>query len=374
MNAVQAGRPGPAVRGTATVDARGLLVPLLVTLDPEVVLIGGGVDRVARAQLLASADVITELSNRKRDALVNLEQRSRKDIVVDIDLAAGPDTVRLVCFDTSGNKVDLEKLAKLKKPNFVKADEITLEDVKEFERTQPTLLSEPDDADEDEGKSKDKSDSSAADTQAEPAKDESDDSAEGGKKKRRRRRRRRRKSSGEGEAENTTPSDNQPEASADDAQASGYEGASVGPPTEGDEPGPSDATSSTETDGEQPVKKKRRRRRRGGRRHRKNKNNDGESSGQTDEAAGGESSEQSAPEPAVESAPPADPPAEAPEPAEPAAEDEPKTQPKKKTRRRRRKKSDDASAADAGAEPDADKSGSESKAEPESTPATESES
>ena len=43
MNAVQAGRPGTSVRGTATVDARGLAVPPLVTLNPGVVRMVGDV-------------------------------------------------------------------------------------------------------------------------------------------------------------------------------------------------------------------------------------------------------------------------------------------------------------------------------------------
>ena len=60
MNAVQAGRPGTSVRGTATVDARGLAVPPLVTLNPGVVRMVGDVSgpETATAVEMETADVM----------------------------------------------------------------------------------------------------------------------------------------------------------------------------------------------------------------------------------------------------------------------------------------------------------------------------
>lgn len=60
MNAVQAGRPGTSVRGTATVDARGLAVPPLVTLNPGVVRMVGDVSgpETATAVVMETAVVM----------------------------------------------------------------------------------------------------------------------------------------------------------------------------------------------------------------------------------------------------------------------------------------------------------------------------
>jgi ribonuclease E len=289
-------------------------------------------DRVARSQLLASADVVTELSNRKRDALVNLERRSGKAILVDIDLAAGPDTVRLICFDAAGNKIEPDKLAKPKKPNFGAEDEISLEDVKDFERTQPTLLNEPDDTDE----------------SGQPAA-AAEEGGEGGKKKRRRRRRRRRKPGGEEGGESEPQFQPSPEPA---VKGSGYEGASVAPPADDSDDGPGNEPAAGEADGDgeggDAPKKNRRRRRRGGRRHRKNKGESSDTADPSGEQIPGE----------IESEPPVEAAAE-------PADDQPPAPPKKK-RRRRRRKSDDAPAAES--------AGETGESQPEAPSATEGDS
>lgn len=310
-------------------------------------------DRVARSQLLASADVVTELSNRKRDALVNLERRSGKSITVDIDLASGPDTVRLICFDATGNKIELDKLAKPKKPSFGSDDEVSLEDVKEFERTQPTLLSEPDDNDEADDLDDVDDEPRAV---SKPATDQptagGEEFGEGGKKKRRRRRRRRRKSGDEAEGASEAQSSSEPVAAAPasaSARTSGYEGASAAASSGDPEAAPGDESDGGEGEAEgasgEGPKKKRRRRRRGGRRHRKNKADSSESAGPSDDQPADAESES----PINATAEP-----ETPEAPAPSAEDQPPAPPKKKRRRRRRK--------------------SESQSEPETPAAPESES
>jgi len=236
--------------------------------------------KVTRAKLLASPDVVTELSNRKRDALVALEQRSGKAIKVEIDPAAGPDTVQMLCFDANDEQVDVEKLPKPNKPSFGKKDEITPEDVKAYEQSQPGP-------------------SIAAD---EPSPDEEDSSDASGedqppKKKRRRRRRggRRRKSkggdgdsSGSGSGGGSGGDDNKPhkpepkDQSKDKQDKSKDDGGPSGKPVSGGYEGTSDSSkdaskqddADSADDSDQPPKKKRRRRR-GGRRHRRKSSDDG---------------------------------------------------------------------------------------------------
>ena len=70
MNAVQAGRPGTSVRGTATVDARGLAVPPLVTLNPGVVRMVGDVSgpETATAVVMETA-VVMGLGSSRADVM-----------------------------------------------------------------------------------------------------------------------------------------------------------------------------------------------------------------------------------------------------------------------------------------------------------------
>lgn len=310
-------------------------------------------DRVARAVLLAPADVVTELSNRKRDALVRLEQRSGKTVKVEIDPAAGPDAVQLVCYDNSGGQIDLDKLAKPRKPQFSKSDEILVEDVKQFEASQPAgaFDDDEDDADIDE------SSESPTDQPSEAAAESGEHAEEGGgkKKRRRRRRRRRRGGSGEGEAggehaeaEHHDASDevgaessdkSKDEASRPAAKSGGYtRDADVTVPDEEtgeSEAGPSDASAD---EGEAPQKK-RRRRRRGGRRHRKRKGEstvgDGESLEHANADTADESSDHADASDAAQEAE-ADAPASGGD--EPAGEGDADAAPKKKRRRRRRRR------------------------------------
>ncbi|MBI1368684.1 MAG: Rne/Rng family ribonuclease [Planctomycetes bacterium] len=237
-------------------------------------------DRVGRAELLAHPEVVTELSNRKRDALVRLEQASGKAIRVKIDPAAGPDAVRLVCYDASGNQIDLDKLPSPRMPRFTEADEISVEDVKRYAAENSggaPIEDDIDDMDLDDEGDEPMTRPAGKSEPIEPAAASSGEAAgiEGGGKKKRRRRRRRRGRGGDasegGAAEVTTESvvehddeadhADEPDGAAEmdageESHEEAGEGAAAGPvEVEYDENG-------------EPIKK-RRRRRRGGRRHRK---------------------------------------------------------------------------------------------------------
>ena len=213
-------------------------------------------DRVRSVTLTVHPDVIAEMLNRTRNALVDLENRTGKPIRVKADAAQKIDQILLECLDANKGVVDLEKLTSPNKPRFGKEDEISDEDLTEL-------------------------DDLIQDKQIETPQEILDESEP--KKKRRRRRRRRRKKSDASESDQETTSasegsDDKKEKE-EEKDSSGYVGAENPGPKSEDKPKaetsdrqaesqndkkdePKEATVESEESEEPPPKKKRRRRRR----------------------------------------------------------------------------------------------------------------
>jgi len=239
-------------------------------------------DKVKRAELSIHPDVGAMLLNRKRRALHKLEEQLGKAAEIKIDIEIGQDQILLKAFDDRDVMVDLEKLAKPKKPRFTDADVVDagvdFEDVPEDRESEED---EPEDKPRTEGKS--------------DGAEKSDDDTDGDDKPKKRRRRRRggrrnrkkddgddsggqaedQNKQGDQDARSTSPDDGDDGSSIKVYQPKGQGGATDEASDDAsDGASDDDGDDSDNGDGSgdgQP--KKRRRRRRGGRRHRRRKPN-----------------------------------------------------------------------------------------------------
>jgi ribonuclease E len=212
-------------------------------------------DKVARVELVATSEIINALLNRRREAISALEGSSGKKITFKVDETAQTGTVTLTAFNQNDNPVEPAKPAKGGQPRLGKEDEITLEDVREFENqigASPTI----------EHPFEDESTSVAAETEPPPVT----------KKRRRRRRRGGAKKSTEPSTETAAPSgggyETAPEVDGFAVDSLVETGPMEPVPVLGamaDAPGPGDEKTSSAQEG---SGRKKRRRRRGGRRHR----------------------------------------------------------------------------------------------------------
>jgi ribonuclease E len=90
-------------------------------------------DKVQRIEVAGAAEALTTLFNRKREAILRLGQTTGKAIEFRADITAGPDALKLTCFDTQNAEVDATRLPKPKTPTFTDADEITTPELEELE-------------------------------------------------------------------------------------------------------------------------------------------------------------------------------------------------------------------------------------------------
>ncbi len=165
-------------------------------------------DKVRRIEMTVAADVASVLFNRKREALIKLEQEAGKPIKVIVDPNVSSGSTHLVVYDQREGEIDLSKLSQPSTPKFTEADEVS-----DAGRPIKDEEEEPIVEAEDEG-------DSASDEQREQ--EQSDDPS--GKKKGRSRRRRRRKSRDEASGDGQEVKDEQPDEKKQEAQGKGDDG------------------------------------------------------------------------------------------------------------------------------------------------------
>jgi len=268
--------------------------------------------RVQRVDLLISGDAAFQLLNRRRNQLVQLEQRFNKAVTVRVHSHAARDAVEILAYDDRESQVDFSRLDRLDEPELIPAEELGGE---------PAARGEPIDD--------------------EPAVEQ--ESAEAGESKPKRSRRRRRRG---GDDESNDESRARASESSEPAEVRDEPGAS------GDK-SDADAHDAEATDEDAKPK---RRRRRGGRRRKKDGDDTADAASSSTEGDAGETKKTNAREARDES--PADAggavntaDAEEAEQApmsaagEPASDDPPK--PKRRTRSRRPRKSEAATTEDA---------------------------
>ncbi|MBI1371168.1 MAG: Rne/Rng family ribonuclease [Phycisphaera sp.] len=364
--------------------------------------------QVARVELSAHPDVITQMLNRRRASLVKLEKSTGKSLRFHANPAAVVDRVEISCFDANGGQVQLDKLPKPKTPQFGKGAELTIADLDELDELLAQQQAEiaaalaaksPPPAEAPAREQRPPQPAKEGDQAAQASGEEHGEDGQPKKRRRRRRRRRRRgggEDGGDGHGDSRPSDDRAPmEASdeqshdepddagydagdGDDAEgdvdeARGYVGAgehveAVTPPDDGPDVG--NVADQDVEEARSEEAKPRRRRRRGGRRHRKKSaaqaSDESKDTHDDDASSDAATAVVEAPD-AIAEEPEASVESEVSEPDESAeaasaAEDDdtPEPAPKKKPRRRRSKKAATAKADGDGKDDKDDKAGKKS--------------